>query len=134
MSAPLRRRMEKERERHLPDGFIALGAITQELPEKRKRGRTQGVGITAPTPYQRPRSEEIAASIPRLTPPPPSPEALASPARRKAEAEGWANSGYRTWFLVFRAGAGEGTNLRFRAIETLDDAPGWSLVQEMRKR
>lgn len=58
-----------------------------------------------------------------LTPATLSPEA----SRRKAEAEGFANFGRRTWYLVCRGGA-------YRAVEDRADAPGWTLVQEMKRQ
>jgi hypothetical protein len=47
-------------------------------------------------------------------------------ARRKAEERGFALFGQRTWYLVEKAGA-------FRAVESLDDARGWTLVAEMKR-
>lgn len=83
--------------------------------------------------YRRPKPKSegryqarTAPDVASLILPEPSPEALRSPARTKAEAQGYANFGKRTWFLVSRDG-------RFRAVETMDDAPGWSLVKEMKR-
>ncbi len=83
--------------------------------------------------YRRPKTKSEGRYQARTTPdvaslilPEPTPEALRSPARAKAEAQGYANFGKRTWFLVSRDG-------RFRAVETMDDAPGWSLVKEMKR-
>ena len=84
--------------------------------------------------YRRPKSSSYsprptsrtAPDVASLILPEPSPEALRSPARAKAEAQGFADFGKRTWFLVERAG-------RYRAVETMDDAPGWSLVKEMKR-
>ena len=83
--------------------------------------------------YRRPKQSSVGRYQARTVPdvaslilPEPSPEALRSPARAKAESEGFANFGKRTWFLVERGG-------RYRAVETMDDAPGWSLVKEMKR-
>lgn len=116
-------RIQKERER--AGLSVVFGQSTQELAPRRQRTRTPGVGL-APRPSPSGRAEALAKSIPQLLPPPPSAEALSSPARRRAEAEGYANFGKRTWFLVSREES-------FRAVESLDDAPGWSLVTEMKR-
>ena len=83
--------------------------------------------------YRRPKPKSegryqarTAPDVASLILPEPSPEALHCPARAKAESEGFANFGKRTWFLVERDG-------RYRAVETMDDAPGWSLVKEMKR-
>ena len=83
--------------------------------------------------YRRPKTKSegryqarTAPDVASLILPEPTPEAQRSPARAKAEVEGYANFGKRTWFLVERGG-------RFRAVETMDDAPGWSLVERMKR-
>lgn len=72
------------------------------------------------------RPSRCAPDIEALTTPQLTPDAQANPARARAEAEGYASFGRRTWFLVEREG-------RFRAVETLEDAPGWSLVERMKR-
>ena len=83
--------------------------------------------------YRRPKQSSAGRYQARTTPdvaslilPEPTAEALRSPARAKAEAQGFADFGKRTWFLVERDG-------RYRAVETMDDAPGWSLAGEMKR-
>lgn len=83
--------------------------------------------------YRQPKPKSVGRYQARTAPdvaslilPEPSPEALRSPARARAEAEGFANFGKRTWFLVARGG-------RYRAVETMDDAPSWGLVKEMKR-
>ena len=82
--------------------------------------------------YRRPKatyprtSSRNAPNVEALTTPEPTLAAQLSPTRAKAEAEGYANFGRRTWFLVELYG-------RYRAVETMEDAPGWVLIQEMRR-
>lgn len=68
-------------------------------------------------------SKKSSPNVAALLLPTLSPEA----SRRKTEAEGFANFGRRTWFLVERSGV-------YRAVESLDDAPGWRLAQEMKRQ
>lgn len=124
MSAPLRRRMNTEKERALeetPRPFRIYGDYTEES----RRTNRRGMKDTTPrgTAHSTRRSEP---KLSELIPPAPTPEALSSPARLRAERDGFAQFGKRTWFLVERGGA-------FRAVESLDDAPGWSLVKEMKR-
>lgn len=137
MDAATRKRIEAEgaRARSAVDRSIAaLGAsaartasaYNRTLPQRRRRSQAQTPGLTPARATHHPKAEIVAKSIPHLLTPAPTPEALSSPARRRAEADGFAQFGKRTWFLVERGG-------KFRAVENLADAPGWSLVQEMKR-
>lgn len=128
MSAPLRNRMDAERARALSalgaNAARIASAYNQTLPQRRRRNQAQIPGTTPARATHHGKEEIIERSIPHLLTPAPTPEALASPARRRAEADGFAQFGKRTWFLVERGG-------KFRAVESLHDSEGWSLVQEM---
>lgn len=118
-------RLEAERQRARPALSAARGARVLN-------SYTDMVVAEAKT-YRRPKatypripSSRLSPDIEALTLPAPTPAAQQSPARAKAEAEGYASFGRRTWFLVEREG-------RYRAVETMDDAPGWSLVERMKR-
>lgn len=115
----MRDRVEAERERAL----ARLAPFTYSIPSPRKRK----MAVAAPNRTSH-SDRELARqrSIPVLLPPPPTPEAMSSPARRRAESEGFAMFGKRTWFLVCKGEA-------FRAVESPQDAPGWQVVAEMRR-
>lgn len=85
-------------------------------PPRRRSGRRPSHGVS--------RDLQIERSIPALLPPATKQEMDAS--RRKAEAQGWLLFGHRLWFLVQRDG-------KFRAVEMLEDTPGWELVAEMKR-
>ena len=122
------RRIEAERARALSalgaSAARTAAAYNRTLPQRKRRNQAQVPGLTPARTTDHTKTEIVEMSIPHLLTPAPSAEALASPARRRAEADGYAQFGKRTWFLVERGG-------KFRAVESLDDAPGWSLVQEM---
>jgi hypothetical protein len=129
MSAPLRKRMDAEREIALSRLCANTSKATSSynaLPERKRRTRAQVPGLTPPREAYDTKAEIVAKSIPALLTPDPTSEALSSPARRRAEADGFSQFGKRTWFLVQ-----EGES--FRAVESLDDASGWSLVKEMKR-
>jgi len=112
-------RIQRERERALRASKLsAFTDMTQAAAKTYRRPKSSN--------YSPVSTKRTAPSVAALTPPAPSAAAQVSPARRKAEAEGYANFGKRTWFLVSREES-------FRAVESLDDAPGWSLVTEMKR-
>jgi hypothetical protein len=87
--------------------------------------KTYKKGMRPIVPMPRP-TTRTAPNVQALTLPTLTAEAGNNPARAKAEREGFASFGRRTWFLVEREG-------RYRAVETMDDAPGWSLVERMKR-
>jgi hypothetical protein len=87
--------------------------------------KTYKKGMRPIVPMPRP-TTRTAPNVQALTLPTLTAEAHSNPARAKAEREGFASFGRRTWFLVEQGG-------RFRAVETMDDAPGWSLVEKMKR-
>lgn len=109
------KRLEAERQR----AAFSYGDMVKAARQTYKTGMKPIVPMPRPTTRTTP-------SVEALTPPAPTLAAQANPARAKAEAEGYANFGRRTWFLVEREG-------RYRAVETMDDARGWALVERMKR-
>ena len=119
MSGISQERIQREQERALRASKLsAFTDMTQAAQKSYCRPKS--------TSYSPISTKRTAPSVAALTPPAPSTAAQSSPARRKPEAEGYANFGKRTWFLVEKAGA-------FRAVESPGDAPTWTLVQEMKR-
>ncbi len=95
-----------------------LDEIQSESKTYRKRLKSVVPGAWRPS--------RSAPNVEALTAPEITTDAQANPARAKAEADGFASFGRRTWFLVEREG-------RYRAVETMDDAPGWALIERMKR-